>query len=272
MTHPPSNPPPGDDDQPGQPPQQPPPQPPQEPPSQPQQPQQPPPGGGGQQPYGGGPGQQPYGGGAGQEPHGGGAGQQQPYGGAGQQQPHGGGAGQEPYGSLPGYGGPPGGYSDPAAGLASPWRRLGGILIDYVILGIVGWLVTLPFGSIVEVTGPEGNQKLVWHAGGFFANLLVTVITLAYFTILHGKFGQSVGKMAVGTRVVRAEDGGAIGYGAALLRIVVMYVLWAICCVGGIVDSVWLLGDKRRQTLHDKAAKTVVMRIDPAGSNPYQYR
>lgn len=268
MTHPPSNPPPGDDDQPGQPPRQPPRQPPQQPPGGSQG------GGQGPGPYGGEPGQGQYGGGQGQ-PYGG-AGQQghgagqQGYGGAGQQGQDG--PEQESYGSLPSYNGPLDGYSDPAAGLASPWRRLGGILIDYIILGAVSWLITLPFGQVVEVTGPSGNQKVVWHAGGFVANLLVTILTLAYFTILHGRFGQSVGKMAVGTRVVREDDGGAISYGAALLRIFVMYVLWAICCVGGIVDSVWLLGDRRRQCLHDKAAKTVVIRVDPGASNPYRYR
>ncbi|MEV4256930.1 RDD family protein [Spirillospora sp. NPDC049652] len=289
MTQPPSNPPPGDDEQPWQPPQRPPQQP----------PDQPPPGGGGEGPgpYGGGPGQEPYGGGtspgpygggAGQEPHGGGTGPG-PYGGGAGQGPYGGGTGpgpygggtahqpygdtgQDPYGPPPGYGGPHGGPHDPAGELASPWRRLAAIIIDYVILAIVGWLITLPFGQVVEVTGPSGDQRISWHAGGFTANLLVTILTLAYFTILHGKFGQTVGKMALRTRVVRAADGGAISYGAALLRGFVMYVLWAICCVGGIVDSVWLLGDHRRQTLHDKAAKTVVVRADAGTPNPYQGR
>ncbi|RFU42660.1 RDD family protein [Actinomadura logoneensis] len=173
---------------------------------------------------------------------------------------------------MPSYGGPLSAYSDPAGALASPWRRLAAIIIDWVILGIVGWLITLPFGQVVEVTGPNGDQRISWHAGSFVANLLVTILTLAYFTILHGKFGQTVGKMALRTRVVRADGGGAISYGAALLRIVVMYVLWAICCVGGIVDSVWLLGDHRRQTLHDKAAKTVVVRADTDAPNPYGHR
>ncbi|MFC4911083.1 RDD family protein [Actinomadura gamaensis] len=241
MTHPPSNPPPGEDDQPWQPPQQ--------PPEQPHHHQQPPAyGGAGQTPYGGG--------------------EQPSYGGSGPGQPPYGGSGQESYGSPPGYGG----HSGPSAGLASPWRRLGGIIIDYIILAIVGWLVTLPFGQVVEVSGPHGNQRVAWHAGGAFANLLVFVITLAYFTIMQGRFGQTVGKMAVGTRVVRAEDGGAISYGVALLRSFVMYVLWAICCIGGIVDSVWLLADSRRQTLHDKAARTVVVRADPNTPNPYRTR
>ncbi|MCP2336765.1 RDD family protein [Actinomadura rupiterrae] len=278
MTQPPSNPPSGDDDKPWQPPSQ-------EPPQQPQQPQHPRPGyggggqggqapghGGGQQPYGGGGQGGGYGGQGGQGGYGGGG--QGGYGGGGHgagQAPYGG-AGQDPYGSLPSYGGPLGGYADPAAGLASPWRRLGGIIIDYIIVGIVGWLITLPFGELVEVTGPSGDQRVVWHAGGGIANLIVFVLALAYYTILQGKFGQTVGKMAVGTRVVRAEDGGPVGYGAALLRTFVMYVLWAICCIGGIVDGVWLFADSRRQTLHDKAGRTVVMRVDPDAPNPYQDR
>lgn len=82
-------------------------------------------------------------------------------------------------------------------------------------------------------------------------------------------------------RVVRASDGGAIGYGQAARRELIFAPLNLIGVIGGLVvgfillplvlvDLAWISGDPRRQALHDKVARTVVVQTGPGMPNPYK--
>jgi signal peptidase I len=68
----------------------------------------------------------------------------------------------------------------------------------------------------------------------------------------------------VGTRVV-GPDGRVPGWKRAVVRGIVSFVadLLANTCGIGILDPLWLLWDRQRQTLHDKAAATIVMVARP---------
>ena len=49
------------------------------------------------------------------------------------------------------------------------------------------------------------------------------------------------------------------------------YLLTAITCgIGGLIDVAWILWDPRKQALHDKVAKTLVVTAVPP--NPYDGR
>lgn len=215
-----------------------------------QQPPQPP-----QQPYGT-PQPPPYGGQYGQ-----------PYGG-GQVPP-----GAPAYGGLPSYTGEAGyGYVDPAAGLAGRGARFGAGILDLIILGVVGQLISLPFGSIVTTTtNSDGSRSVNFSGGGAFAYLLELVIYLGYFTLLHSKWeGQTVGKKALGIRLVREADRGPVSVGQALGRAAVMNFAWLLCFIGGLINLGWILWDPRRQALHCKVAKTLVINAKPGDPNPYR--
>ena len=77
--------------------------------------------------------------------------------------------------------------------------------------------------------------------------------------------------MAVGVRAVRDETLGELGYGRALGRAVFEGVLRLINLLFFLLGLVWILDmlfplwDKKRQTLHDKVAGSVVLRVRPAG-------
>ena len=58
---------------------------------------------------------------------------------------------------------------------------------------------------------------------------------------------------------VRFGTGGAIGVGAGLARYGVMFVLFILCVIPELVDGLWPLWDKKRQTWHDKVVKSVVV-------------
>lgn len=242
------------------------------------QPEQPgpytgPPYGGEQQPYGGQPGygqpgygqQQP---GYGQP----GYGQQQPYGGQpgygqpgyGQEQPYPGQGG--PYGGLPRYQGGPGEYADPSAGLASRWARLGAAIIDGIIVGIVVGLISLPFVNWDHVIHNNGTMYDGARVG---TNAISIVLGFLYFWLMTARWGQTLGKMLLKIRVVRQDDGLAVTNGQAAGRAAFYTVLGGICGCIGLIDVAWILWDPRKQALHDKVARTVVIKAGAHLPDPY---
>jgi len=143
------------------------------------------------------------------------------------------------------------------------WRRLIAAVIDGLIVYAVTWLLTAPFlgfGTIYE--GSLARRTA--------ANLIAGVVAFLYYVLQHGKSGRTLGKRAMGLRVVRADDAGPISYGQAAWRLLFEYLIsLATCGVGGLIDVAWILWDKRRQALHDKVARTVVVKAEPGMPDPY---
>jgi uncharacterized RDD family membrane protein YckC len=52
---------------------------------------------------------------------------------------------------------------------------------------------------------------------------------------------------------------GPLGYGKAAVRWAVASVLWLLFYIPGIIDVLMPLWDAKKQTIHDKAAGTVVV-------------
>jgi uncharacterized RDD family membrane protein YckC len=127
---------------------------------------------------------------------------------------------------------------------ASFWQRLVAAIVDGLLLGLVGFIVSLPFGD------PGFYERS--PAGGTI-NFLVGI---AYYIYFHGSpSGQTVGKKTMGIRVVGFRDGASIGYARAALRYVGS-ILSGIACLLGYL---WMLWDAEKQTWHDKIADTVVV-------------
>ena len=80
----------------------------------------------------------------------------------------------------------------------------------------------------------------------------------AYLTYFEGSpSGQTVGKKAMGIRVIDFRTGGSIGHGRAFIRWIGRYVSAIPCLLG----YFWMLWDKEKQTWHDKLATTVVVPV-----------
>jgi uncharacterized RDD family membrane protein YckC len=204
-----------------------------------------------------------------------------------------------PYQPYPGggyqYG--PGQYGpakDPT--LAEWWQRLLGQMIDWVIVGALSSPLWIPaFATYVNkvrsISSQYGNlntqaaQTAVGNAGGhlfgalFLAGLASALIMLVYDWVQHGLWGRTIGKRALGTRVVTATGRSKISGGAAGIRAAVFALPPIVPFVGGLfglLNELWLLWDRQRQCLHDKAAKTVVVKTRgpnatayaPPGGNP----
>jgi uncharacterized RDD family membrane protein YckC len=115
------------------------------------------------------------------------------------------------------------------------WIRFGAALVDGLLLGIVS--------SILQIVG---------GASGYALGILVGI---AYYTYFEGSTGQTIGKRAVGIRVVDIAGGGPIGYTRAFIRYVGRIVSFVVVLLG----YLWMLWDPQKQTWHDKMANSIVV-------------
>jgi uncharacterized RDD family membrane protein YckC len=153
--------------------------------------------------------------------------------------------------------------------------RLGGYLIDVVIFIPVLAVLYIAFRHThtleVHVMTRRGGSS-TRRSLSLLSPLITAVAFVVYATILcGGTRGQTVGMMAVGVRVVRDGAHDALGYGRAFWRAFVEQFLRILGTVTLILGVIWLLDmlfplwDKKKQTLHDKIVKTVVIRVRATG-------
>lgn len=127
--------------------------------------------------------------------------------------------------------------------------RVGSALVDGLIPGVVAslGLVGLAFSSDAGVVL---GIAVVFSLAAF-------VLALWNSCYRQGRTGQSLGKQLMGTRLVRARDGGTLGFWATLARQLAHVLDSAPLYLG----YLWPLWDDRRQTFADKVCDTVVVRI-----------
>jgi uncharacterized RDD family membrane protein YckC len=138
----------------------------------------------------------------------------------------------------------------PSGPRASFWQRLGAIILDGLIIGVVQVVVVAALAAV------DDGLAVV-------AYLIMIVAGIAYYVMLEGgESGQTIGKKALNIRVYDLKQGGPIGYGRAFIRY-----------IGRIASSILLIGylwsiwDSEKQTFHDKFAGSVVV---PTHAYPVQ--
>jgi uncharacterized RDD family membrane protein YckC len=135
-------------------------------------------------------------------------------------------------------------------------RRIGAALIDVALLSA---LLAILAATIGESTVGDG-ASFSFDLYGVEAVMYYALVLLYYFA-LEATFGQTVGKLLVGLRVVRT-DGGRPSVAAIAVRTLVRVVDWLpfLYLVGFIAMQVT---GERRQRLGDLAARTGVARALP---------
>jgi uncharacterized RDD family membrane protein YckC len=148
--------------------------------------------------------------------------------------------------------------------LASPGKRLGARVIDVIVL----WFVVMTIGLLGigggAVLGANGTDAGIGAAIGalFMTFVTIFIVTIAYEVTLTALRGQTLGKMAMGIRVTRADNGDLPGWGKAIMRWALPHLMMFIPIIGwigGLLTYLSLTWDDRRQGWHDKAAATVVL-------------
>jgi uncharacterized RDD family membrane protein YckC len=147
--------------------------------------------------------------------------------------------------------------------LVSYGRRLGGWLIDWLLVGVVSTIVIAATGTYNHTsttTLDNGSSHMTSVTFGGVGILIQVAITLAYGTLLCGsKRGQTVGMMVVGVRAVDIRGGGSIGFARALWRAFFEYLMAAVLLIPWVIDMLFPLWDPMRQCLHDKVSRTIVI-------------
>lgn len=177
-----------------------------------------------------------------------------------EQQPYGQPPPANPYGQQPGYGQqqqmygqvPP--YAQAQMGQTfSPMQaQAAGVGVRFVALFIDGIILSIVSGIIQAIIIG------VTHSAGA-AGFLSFVIAMGYLIIMEGQRGTTLGKMALGLRVVNL-DGTPITMNQSVIRNLLLLVdevpFFIPCLLGAIL--IW--NSPLKQRLGDRVAKTMVIR------------
>jgi uncharacterized RDD family membrane protein YckC len=147
-------------------------------------------------------------------------------------------------------------------GLASPYRRLWARLIDLAVGGFV--IFPLSFIFIAPLSQVMGNSDSESAFFGLLSVLIVLALMIVYDTLMTALLGRTLGKMALGLRVVNIE-GDKPTWGQSLLRAFLLYlsgllILMGIVITASILGWIFIAGLGKTQVYpHEKASKTYVM-------------
>lgn len=122
--------------------------------------------------------------------------------------------------------------------IASAGSRLGARIIDIVLGGVIG--------------------LIVWFVEPI---VLPLIVGAAYEIMFVALKGQTPGKMATRIKIVRADSGGLPSWGVAAGRWVIPTIGYIVFFIPGLLVHASLLWDARRQGWHDKAVKTLVVKV-----------
>jgi uncharacterized RDD family membrane protein YckC len=131
--------------------------------------------------------------------------------------------------------------TDPA--YAGFWVRFVAVLIDGIALQAVIWIIRL-------ITDTSLLHPPVW------LTIVQYLLYWTYATVLTVIFGQTLGKMIFGIRVVR-QNGKANSWGPILLRETVGKLVSGILLLIGYIIAAF---DPNKRALHDHLAKTYVVK------------
>lgn len=149
--------------------------------------------------------------------------------------------------------------------LATPWRRLGASILDTLILLAINlplmWF-TGYFSRAIEMASQGkstaiGAEQVAWAVAGLVIFVMVNWNHLA--------LGETIGKRALGLRIVR-KNGEAVDRNHIILRrMVPLQIVALIPYVGTLlvfIDSL-LIFRAARNTIHDDIAGTKVVDLRP---------
>ncbi len=145
---------------------------------------------------------------------------------------------------------------DPRTGarLAGYGRRAAAGVVDFFVV-VTTWVAAFAWAYTTEDPVTEEISDM--------AAIVILVVLLGvgplYQWLTIGRWGKTLGKKALGVKVVRADDALPVSYGQALGRALSFELLW-LFTLPGLLAILWPLWDDRRQTLYDKMAGTIVVR------------
>jgi uncharacterized RDD family membrane protein YckC len=154
-------------------------------------------------------------------------------------------------------------FAAPVAGqwrLSGWWRRVGAHVIDAIVICLIALVFFAIFAAFAGagflVGDTTGYIALVLGILGF--GVCIVIAALIYAPLMMTKTnGKTLGRMACGIRVVRA-NGQPITFGYAAVReVLTKWLLFGVIAnsftfgLAALVDYLWPLWDEENRALHD---------------------
>ena len=161
--------------------------------------------------------------------------------------------------------------------LASWGQRLGAYMLDGLIAiplfllaaapvvasqwdNLSQWFDDLQYAADNGTADPPSPALLDPSHGAFWLLVLSTIAAQLVYQFVFLTWKQATpGKLIMGLRV-RLRERPELPVGAVALRLLGVFLL-GVCWIGQLLDYLWPLWDDKRQALHDKIARTNVVRV-----------
>ena len=122
-------------------------------------------------------------------------------------------------------------------------HRFAAFIVDAIVISVV--IGILSAIGVIDLGNPSATDQV-----------LEAVISFGYYILLTAAFGATLGKMALGMKVVD-ESGQKTDFFKVLIRETIGKIVSAIVLFIGFI---WILFDDKRQGWHDKIGGTFVVK------------
>lgn len=143
-----------------------------------------------------------------------------------------------------------------ALDIASTGRRFAGLFIDNMMTTIASYALMIPMFLLMVAASSPGRGQDPPVALVLLMYPILFAIPVVYEGLMLQRRGQTLGKMALGTKVV-TPDGLDIKAGQAWGRAALKLILGS--CIG--IDYLPAFFTRERTCLHDLIARTRVVRV-----------
>jgi uncharacterized RDD family membrane protein YckC len=131
-------------------------------------------------------------------------------------------------------------------------RRILATIVDGLIFGGLYAVMVILFGSVATVGSANWNGSMPALPTAIYGLIIVL-----YYILLEGYLGQTVGKMLLGIKVVREDNGEVPGLAGATIR-TLLRIVDGISSY--LVAFITVLISGKNQRFGDMAAHTLVVR------------
>ncbi|WOB47849.1 RDD family protein [Xanthomonas hydrangeae] len=152
---------------------------------------------------------------------------------------------------------------------AGLWRRVAASILDSFVTTFAVYLIVIPLVFVVALATTRGDSGSALDDGSALGIAIMVVsygiglaIPTLYFAWMQSSRHQaSLGKLACGIKLVRADsNGGRVGFWRNVLRYLA-YMLISVLTLGiGAIVAAFMAGmTQRKQAPHDKVCETLVV-------------
>ncbi|MGO9157991.1 RDD family protein [Mycobacterium sp.] len=155
--------------------------------------------------------------------------------------------------------------------VATIWQRLLARLIDSLVYGVfyatfvvIGVALASSSTTVTDYNGHTTSEQSGMGTLGFLLALAAAMGSgLVYEWLMLAHWGATLGKMALGIKVVNQVTGQLLGFGSAFVRPLVPLAASVFCTLLALLVYLSPLFDKsgRLRGWHDKAADDVVIKV-----------